>query len=446
MFFKMIMWLSIIWILPIMYFMRINDAKFKKNIAVGVTFREEGKTDKAVLDRLERYKKHMKLTSLLMLFAVVPGVLLDGIWSLLTYWLVWIDAAMIAYFVPYYLCNRDLRKIKREKGWMYAGENKITVDIDIINTYKKVSSFFFIIPAVLCLLPLVWEREMWMLYVISALSVILFTVMCRYFYRNRSEAVNDERELTKVLTQVRRHNWAKVCLIGAWSMAAISFSGIIFPGSPTAALIMIVAVSAIVCAAVINIEFKVRKIQEKLTAGSGTSGIVDEDDKWIWGMFYYNPNDSHLFINERTGNNVTINLARTAGKVIAGLTAAIMLAFPLTGPVLYFYYEEPIAVEVTEGKLIAGQGISEYVIELEDIEKADVVYELPKNLVRLNGTSLHNILKGRFRVDGENMTLLLNPQNPPFVKITDKGGKVYLLGYSSGNENEAGKLAESLAP
>ena len=37
-------------------------------------------------------------------------------------------------------------------------------------------------------------------------------------------------------------------------------------------------------------------------------GVVDEDDLWLWGMFYNNPGDRHLFINDRTGSGMGVNI------------------------------------------------------------------------------------------------------------------------------------------
>ena len=42
---NIILWLSIIWLAPLMCFVLANEAKFKKNIAVGVTLPYEGRHD-----------------------------------------------------------------------------------------------------------------------------------------------------------------------------------------------------------------------------------------------------------------------------------------------------------------------------------------------------------------------------------------------------------------
>ena len=57
---------------------------------------------------------------------------------------------------------------------------------------------------------------------------------------------------------------------------------------------VILVYSLVVCISIIGIEFRVRRLQEKLTEGSGQEYYVDEDDRWIWGMLYYNPNDTRL--------------------------------------------------------------------------------------------------------------------------------------------------------
>lgn len=156
-------------------------------------------------------------------------------------------------------------------------------------------------------------------------------------------------------------------------------------------------------------------------------------------MLYYNPNDSHLFINDRVGMNVTINLIRTAGKVIMGTLLVILLAMPFTGPALNIYYSKPVEIRMAGEEIAVSQGITNYTIKFEDIEKAELINELPKNLVRVYGTAAENLLKGKFRSGKENMTLLLRTDNPPFIKITKKNGEIFVLGVEG---NVKGKFEE----
>ena len=436
MFYNILMWASICWIAPLMGYLLINNAKFKKNIAVGVTFMEEGKRDADVISRLNKYKKQVKILTLLLLLAVIPGIFISKFWIMLTYWLVWTDLVVFLYAIPFYLCNRDLKKLKREKGWVYNAAHSISVDTATIPQFKELSPLLFIIPCILSLLPLIWDRTFYMLYIVSGLTIIIFWFIYRYLYRNRSETVNEEKDLTRVLTQIRHYNWSKIWLITSWMTAILSYSGLLFINNQVLALVLVFVLSTVICIEAVGIEIKIRKIQEKLTKGSGAGVIVDEDDKWIGGMIYYNPDDSKLIVNERVGMNTTMNLAHTSGKVIMGFILILTLALPFIGPALHIYYEKPIEIQVSREEITASQGITEYHIKFSEIENIELINELPKDLVRITGTAYEDILKGNFRSGKENMMLLVRPDNKPFIKITEKGGKVFLLGFEGDIERK----------
>jgi hypothetical protein len=425
-----------------MGYLLINNAKFKKNIAVGVTFMEEGKRDADVISRLNKYKKQIKMLTLLFLLAIIPGIFISKFWILLTYWLVWTDLVIFLYAIPFYLCNRDLKKLKREKGWVYNATGSISVDTATIPGFKQLSSLLFIIPSILSLLPLIWDRTFYMLYIVSGLTIIIFWFIYRYLYRNRSETVNEEKDLTRVLTQIRHYNWSKIWLIASWLTAILSYSGLLFINNQVLALVLVFVLSTVICVEAVGIEIKIRKMQEKLTKGSGTGVIVDEDDKWIGGMIYYNPNDSKLIVNERVGMNTTMNLARTSGKVIMGFILIFTLAMPFIGPALHIYYEQPIKIQVSKEEIIATQGITKYHIKISDIENIELINELPNDLVRVNGSAYDNFLKGNFRSGKENMILLVRPDNKPFIRIKEKGGKVFVLGFEGDVEGKFEEMKE----
>lgn len=444
MLFNILMWASIFWLAPFLGYIMTNNAKFKKNIAVGVTFIEEGKQDAEVISRLNRYKKQIKMITIVLLLAVIPGVFVSKFWILLTYYLVWTDVTIFIYAIPFYLCNKDLKAIKKRRGWVQHSGEKVEIDMENIPNFKEISPLLFIIPCIVSLLPLVWDRTFYVLYITSAASVLVFWFSYRYFYRNRSERVNEERDLTRVLTQIRHYNWSKIWIVASWLTIPLSFSGLLFISHPFMALVLIFIATGAICIEAVAIEVKLRKMQEKLTRGSGVGAIVDEDDKWIGGMIYYNPNDSRLIVNERVGMNTTLNLARTSGKVITLFFLILLLALPLTGPAMNVYYKQPIKIEVTKDEVEASQGITNYRIKLSDIKDIDLVNELPDDLVRVNGTSFDDILKGDFRNGNENLTLMLRSESKPFIRITDKNGKVYLLSFRGDVKEKFEEITQSL--
>ena len=444
MLFNILMWASIFWIAPLLGYIMTNNAKFKKNIAVGVTFMEEGKQDAEVISRLNRYKKQIKMITIVLLLAVIPGVFVSKFWILLTYYLVWTDVTIFIYAIPFYLCNKDLKAIKKRRGWVQHSGEKVEIDMENIPNFKEISPLLFIIPCIVSLLPLIWDRTFYVLYITSAASVLVFWFSYRYFYRNRSEVVNEERDLTRVLTQIRHYNWSKIWIFASWMTILLSFSGLLFISHPALALTLIFLVTAVICVEAVGIEIKLRRMQEKLTRGSGVGAIVDEDDKWIGGMIYYNPNDSRLIVNERVGMNTTLNLARTSGKVITLFFLILLLALPFTGPAMNVYYKQPIKIEITKDEVEASQGITNYRIKLSDIKNVELIDELPDDMVRVNGTSFDDLLKGDFRDGNENLTLLLRPNSKPFIKVTDKNGKVFVFSFRGDVEGKFEEIRKSL--
>ena len=444
MLFNILMWASIFWIAPLLGYIMTNNAKFKKNIAVGVTFMEEGKQDAEVIARLNRYKKQIKMITIVLLLAAIPGVFVSKFWILLTYYLVWTYVTMFIYAIPFYLCNKDLKAIKKRRGWVQHQGEKVEIDMENIPNFKEISPLLFIIPCIVSLLPLVWDRTFYVLYITSAASVLVFWFSYRYFYRNRSERVNEERDLTRVLTQIRHYNWSKIWIAASWLTIPLSFSGLLFINHPALALTLIFLVTAVICVGAVGIEIKLRKMQEKLTRGSGVGAIVDEDDKWIGGMIYYNPNDSRLIVNERVGMNTTLNLARTSGKVITVILLVMILVLPFTGPAMNVYYKQPIKIEITKDGVEASQGITNYRIKLSDIKDVELINELPDDLVRVNGTSFDDLLKGDFRNKNENLTLMLRPNSKPFIRVTDKNGKVFVFSFRGDVKEKFEEIRQSI--
>lgn len=56
----------------------------------------------------------------------------------------------------------------------------------------------------------------------------------------------------------------------------------------------------------------------------GTGPILDDDTKWIFGLFYFNRSDPSIFIEKRVGIGYTINMARPSAWII--LLALIVIS------------------------------------------------------------------------------------------------------------------------
>lgn len=425
----LILWLSVIWLAPLMYFMLANETKFKKNIAVGVTLPYEGREDPEVLFCLGRFKKRLAWVCIGLTAAAVPCLFLKDFGPMMTIWLVWVDLVIVLPCIPYVLCNRKLKAIKARRGWRRESAGVITVDTSVIRPERRLSVWWFLPALVLSFLPLAWEHGLWLLYVTDGASVVLFWLCYRYAYRNKAERVDDNAELTAVLTRVRQYNWGKMWLAAAYSMPLMGLGIVLTRNHPGWMALVVGAVCALLVAAALHIEFTVRRVQERLTAKSGQGWYVDEDDLWPGGMFYYNPRDSRLLINDRVGTNTTVNLAKRGGQVFAAALALLLLLLPFTGVLLGAGGNRPMELSLTETTLTSSHGSRDYVVERSDIAGVELLEELPQGLVRTMGTGLPNLLKGDFSAtDIGAMDVCLDPTCPPFLLIEEESGRTLLLG------------------
>jgi len=300
------------------------------------------------------------------------------------------------------------------------------VDISAIPQDKWISPWIFLPPVVISLAPLTFSRSMWAMNVTLAVCCILFWLGYRYCYRNKSEMIDGNVELTRVLTRVRQYNWGRMWLLASYSMALLGAGIAASAESVLWSTVFFVVFTVIIVAGALWVELSVRRVQEKLTAESGREWYVDEDEHWIGGILYYNTNDSRLVINNRVGMNSSINAAHPVGKILTVLLIVILLALPFAGT---FIGGGDVVLTLDDHAVVGANGRTEYVIELEDVKSVQLMEELPDNMIRNFGTAMPQLLKGDFTASEiGHVKVCLDPAVPPFLLIETTEGKAYLLG------------------
>ena len=441
-FWSIIAWAVMLPVLPIVYFMQKNECKPKKNIIVGVTLPYEAQGDAEVLALLERYGRELKRMCWVMLAAVVPGLFIRSVGLFMIYVVVWIIALCAVFAVPYIRCNKSLRRLKEECGWLRTEEApQVVTDLQAAaEEMRWLSPWWFLPPFFIALIPLFFEREVWWAWTICAAMVPVFYLCYRYLYRNRAEVVDADSRRTMALTRIRRYNWGKVWLVTAWATGV--FNVLLWLTLDHVWLCMGVCLlyGLITVVEAVGIELRVRRLQEKLTADSGQGFYVDEDDQWIWGMIYYNPNDARLMVNARTGVGTTVNLARRSGQVLMALVLVLLLACPLMGVWMMGMERAPVELAVTESALVGSHYGGKWSVALEDIAEVHILEERPQ-LRRISGSGLNNALTGQYNTDSwGRVTCCIDPRTGPWLLVTAEDGTRYLFGAS-----EAGSAAEIAA-
>ena len=439
---RIVLWACIIWVVPLMYFMLRNETKFKKNIAVGVTLPYEGRTDPEVLALLARFRRELGWACLAVLALAAAFMLLPASFGLMmTLWLLWFDVCIVAPMVPYVRCNRALKTLKRARGWGMLRRETAVADLSAAaQPEKRLSPVHFLLPLLVSAAPMVWalargEELVGLILLTGPVCVVLFWLLYRWACRRKAEVVDEDENLTAALTRVRRRAWRRCWLWGAWFMALFNAAMLLTFDRPLVGLVLTLALTAALLIAMVGLEFRLRRLQERLTAHSGEGFYVDEDDKWIWGMFYCDPNDRHLMVNDRVGMNVTFNLARRSGRVILGASAALLLLMPLIGVWLMEEERAPVTLTLTDTALEAAHSGTRYDISLDEIRSIELLEQLP-DIRRVAGTAMDMVYKGKWRCDEYGaLTVCLDPRTGPWL-LVETEERNYLLGDGGGGAGE----------
>lgn len=127
-----ILWGSILWLAPILYAVLRNETKFKKNLAVGVTFPYQARQDPQVTDRLRRFHRQLGWICGGLFALGIPCMFIRRFSLSFCLWGVWLILCLVLPYVAYGLCNRYLRRVKAERGWRQGEENVVAVELSAI--------------------------------------------------------------------------------------------------------------------------------------------------------------------------------------------------------------------------------------------------------------------------------------------------------------------------
>ncbi len=431
---KIILWASIVWLLPFLFVVQRNEAKFKKNIVVGVTLPQEARDDVQVQALLKKYVKETAIICIVLGIAIIPCWMPESYNWLMFTWMLWLDALIVLTQIPFIKYNKKLKEIKKVRGWNRktaydSPKETVTVDMANISAPKWLSPWVFAGAFLITLIPLAIDLSLWPIILIFGLTQIMFYFFYRYAFRTKSEAVDKNVEITKALTQIRRSYWARIWVKIAYSTALFSVGTLLLKGHGKLYFWLTIVYMIYTVFIVASPEFKIRKVQEKLTQDSGVGEYVDDDEHWIWGMIYYNPRDSHSFVNGRVGVGSTVNAAKPFGKFMYIFTVIILVLMPAFPFLIDWSIENKVVYVQEEQYVTVSCGRSDYRVDLDHVAEVTLIDDYPDELSRTWGTATEKILKGNFSAkDYPPMQVCLNPGKTPYILVLSDNRKAYLFG------------------
>ena len=276
------------------------------------------------------------IASLILLFMPVTNVTILA-WTLLVY-------ALFMVAIPFGKGNKELKGLKKELGITKSGT--VYADLSSTGTVHGLKLPWLLIPNCICLVTSIMailtdlgairilEQPACDKYALTGMNLsflflaVLLIPIAVMMDTARNTVISKDSNVNANYSRAKKKAWADLFIAMSWAnvLYVISCSILyLFFFNDIAILISILAYT-IILMAVVAISVKTQAEVEKRYARDTELELLDDDDYWILGMFYYNPNDTRLNVEKRFGYGGTVNIAHPAGKVIMIISAILLIA------------------------------------------------------------------------------------------------------------------------
>ena len=448
--------------LSIMFFILYPKNWKTSKLILGVSARKEyteGDTadtvDKIYTSRRSQAKKVVLVS---IIFAAVL-LLLHGFILQTTLWMIFFFAALLGLYIPFFQGNKEMKSLKRVLG--LTAEKVSYTDLQTAGSIRTIRLISVLIPVIISFLVFICALliDLKVIPVSSELAGnFLGTSICAVFFGMsilisviaymmdglKNEVISTDSAINANYNRAKKKNLSNSIIGFLWMNTIFTLASYVFSILLTSELFYIIAIlvyMVILMAGIFLYACRNKKIE--LRYRKEMTIVEDEDDYWIGGTFYYNPNNKRLNVNKRVGVGATINLAHPAGKVISAVIC-LMLIFTLASLVYIGMAEAtPIKLKIEDNKLVCHHLTDDYVIgidEIRDVEWGDDVSDV--SFFKISGFGISNLYKGNFTVNGENgCKVFLNPEEGSYIKVTTDEHTYYI---SATTPEETRKIYEAL--
>ena len=436
----------------LIYYMYKVEAKGKKGILFSVGLTAEQLKDEEVIKVQQRYKHEMKRNLIIFLFIPFITLLIPYLSINLTIWLFWLFAAIGYLVLPFVHANKEMKKIKTERGWYHAEEgdssDTVVIDTKTVETARRVKFIqflpTFVITATASIATVIYtDREN-----ILALGItigtlgsitILFYVFAVLMDRQRNEVISKDSAVNIGYAGAKKQIWKNLWLLSAWlntfytCICAVEI--VLLENWENWFIWSSIIYTLLLFAIVLRCFNKYYQIQVTYKSKMNDAISVNEDRFWIWGIIYYNPKDKRNMVPVRAGMGNSMNMARTSGKLLMGVAGLAILIIPVLCIWVILMEFTPMKLNIKGDYLVAEQLGVDYKIKIDEMENLTVLEELPK-WSKISGTGMDNMEKGTFYVYGTGRCqVFLNPKNNDFFTFQYEG-KTYYMGAENDSKTQ----------
>ena len=427
-----------------------RDRKF----IFGVRNREEFKDEKAAsaIDKIVSDTRKLALILMLCSFAMMGLIMLIPDYVVrLCIWVVMILAILIIFMIPFMRSNREMKILKKEIG-INTNAGTTYTDLKGAGSVRALKTVNIVIPNavtavffIACLLydlgiiksPSTTVADSGTSFMMTSMSGsflfvgLLLIPIAVMMDKIRNDVISSDSDTNRNYNRARKKVFADTFILMSWANAAVTLlyalllfflnSNVVFVIQILVYMILIMGAMAVLVGKSLAIDKRYRK---------ETNIDVDDDDKWLLGSFYYNPDDKRLNVAKRMGIGGTINLGHPAGKVITVVSAVFIIGVLA---VMFFSLtlgKTSMRLRIENDTLVCNQLVDIYKIPLSDISDVEYCEHISDfSMHKQAGIGMPPLFTGTFVVNGEkNCRVFLNVDADCYIRFEADGVTYYISG------------------
>jgi hypothetical protein len=443
--------INLVVILPIAFTMNLLS-KPHKNVLLENTLSSEHLQHPEVLAIVATYRR--RILQFVLVLSVASLIFFFNLYDSIIMTFFWLNLFLIlgaSYGLQIHYIAK-MHELIIAKDWLLP-VNPVLVDTKLIaQKNRKLLPLISFLPSLILLVisgiySFAKQELDWEFFLVNCLVFILFLYLWQIIRRLPVRPLTNNFQINQQFNDLTKFYWSLMVVIMSTvtmlltSVPFISMQSSGMAGQVSVVLFVLLLVSLLVVP--VYALLQLRKKQDQLLA-SVEQRYYDEDRYWRYGV-YINPDDSRLFVPDRVGMNIGINLGKKSGKIfVGGIGLLLVVTMIITIVPLYQLDFNPNALTgtITEQSVRFHAPLtSQQTIPLDEIQSVTLVDELPDDMIRTNGMATEHYLTGKFKFDGQSATLFVDTRSQPILQVSTTDRTIF---YTNKKSAETIKLYETL--
>lgn len=431
----------------------VNQLKSRphRHVILETTFATEHLNEPVVLRLAHQYR--LRIWQICILISVLGlGFIFISFDSLvLFYWciLIFLDFGLTYGLTVYSI--RQMGMLKREKNWMLPTTTQRSVDTKLIvnKNRRLITQWWFLGSALILILGIFssWRtlgwQDSWPFILIGGLSWGLFRFLYQVVANLTVRQVTKNAQYNQLLNDTYRQTWSRQMVISSYVFAMLPLivaSLNLWVGFGALYLILVVMTTGYL----IYDLLRQRRFEDQILLNLTEQLEQDADRYWRYDI-YANPHDKRLFVPDRVGTNISLNVSRPVGKMLVGgiiVFVLAILAVISSQLVVLDFDENSIQAQVKAQQVILkAPGTQTSKIKRQKIKSVTLLENFPNHVVRTKGLGTSKFSIGHFRVRQRAAKFYVANQSHAFLRIKTAQRDYY---FAAKNTNQTRDIYKQL--